>query len=104
MCRHRHGPQDAGHDLDGKVINEVPKLGAVRKHEQRLKRYQRRLSRRVKGSKRRNEAKQAIARLHQRIANIRKDYAHKATRNIVASAQTIKVETLNVKGWALNCE
>jgi putative transposase len=87
---------------DGHSIREVPKLGALRKHEQRLKRYQRRMSRRVKGSNRRNRAKLAIARLHQRIANIRKDYAHKATSEIVASAQTIKVETLNVKGWAKN--
>lgn len=87
---------------DGLNIREVPKLGALRKHEQRLKRYQRRMSRRVKGSRRRNQAKQAVARLHQRIANIRKDYAHKATSEIVASAQTIKVETLNVKSWAKN--
>lgn len=87
---------------DGQDIREVPKIGALRKHEQRLKRYQRRLSRRVKGSKRRNQAKQSVARLHQRIANIRKDYAHKETSNIVASAQTIKVETLNVKGWMSN--
>lgn len=87
---------------DGERIREVPRLGALRKHEQRLKRYQRRLSRRVKGSNRRNQAKQAVARLHQRIANIRKDYAHKATTEIVVSAQTIKIETLNVKGWAKN--
>jgi putative transposase len=88
--------------FDGKGIREVPKLGALRKHERRLKRYQRRMSRRVKGSSRRNQARLAVARLHQRIANIRKDYAHKATTGIVASAQTIKIETLNVKGWAKN--
>lgn len=87
--------------------NALVRCGAVhgvrdRWHEQRLKRYQRRLSRRVKGSNRRKQARQAVARLHQRIANIRKDYAHKNTSEIVASAQTIKVETLNVKGWAKN--
>jgi putative transposase len=87
---------------DGQTITTVEKLGALRRHEQRLKRYQRRLSRRVQGSNRRNKAKLAVARLHQRIANIRKDYAHKATTQIVAAAQTIKVETLNVKGWAKN--
>lgn len=87
---------------DGQTIREVPKLAALRRHEQRLKRYQRRLSRRVKGSKRRERAKQAVAKLHQRIANLRKDYAHKATSEIVASAQTIKIETLNVRGWAKN--
>ncbi len=87
---------------DGQAVREVAKLGALRKHEQRLKRYQRRLSRRVKGSNRCNKAKLAVARLHQRIANIRKDYAHKATSQIVSTAQKIKVETLNVKGWAKN--
>lgn len=85
---------------DGERVKEVPKLGALRPHEQRLKRYQRRLSRRAKGSNRRDKAKLAVARLHQRIANLRKDYAHKETSQIVASAQKIKVETLNVKGWA----
>jgi putative transposase len=87
---------------DGQTITTVDKLGALRRHEQRLKRYQRRLSRRVKGSNRSNKAKQAVARLHQRIANIRKDYAHKATTQIVTTAQTIKIETLNINGWAKN--
>jgi putative transposase len=88
--------------FDGERIREVPKLAALRRHEQRLRRYQRRLSRRVKGSKRRERAKQSVAKLHQRIANMRKDYAHKASSEIVAVAQTIKIETLNVRGWLKN--
>ena len=40
----------------------------------------------------------AVKRLHQKIANIRKDAQHKATSAIVKMADTIVVESLNVKG------
>lgn len=84
--------------FDGERVISVETPKALKKHEQRLARYQRRMSRRVKGSNRRNRAKQQVARLHARIANIRKDNAHKATSAIVAMADTIQVETLNVRG------
>ena len=54
--------------FDGEGITEVSKLAALRRHEQRLKRYQRRLSRRCKGSKRRERAKRALAH-RKRLAN-----------------------------------
>jgi len=87
---------------DGEGFIDIAKLDALKKHEQRLKRYQRSVSRRVKGSARRNKAKAKLARQHQRVAAMRKDYAHKATTGIVARAQVIQIETLNVKGWMKN--
>jgi putative transposase len=84
--------------FDGQTVHTFDNVKALREHEARLRRYQRRVSRRVKGSKRRERAKQAVARLHQRITNIRRDNAHKATSQIVAMADTIVVESLNVRG------
>lgn len=83
-------------DGEQHIRYESPK--ALNEHLARLRRYQRKVSRRVKGSNRREDAKRRVARLHQRIANIRKDAMHKATSAIVKMADTIKVETLNVKG------
>jgi putative transposase len=75
---------------------------SLRRHAVRLARYQRRMSRRKPGSHRRRIARLAVARLHQRIANIRRDVAHKATSQIVSATQTIKVETLNLKAMVRN--
>lgn len=86
----------------GRTNSERTIAGALRDKERRLARYQRRMSRRVKGGKRRERAKAQAARLHQRIALARCDHAHKATTAIVARAQTIKVETLDVAGWMKN--
>jgi len=84
--------------FDGEKIVTVENPKALDKHLARLRRYQRRVSRRVKGSNRREDAKRRVARLHQKIANIRKDAQHKATSAIVKMADTIVVESLNVKG------
>lgn len=84
--------------FDGEQHIRFQSPKALDTHLARLRRYQRRVSRRVKGSKRREDAKRRVARLHQTIANIRKDAMHKATSEIVRMAGTIKVESLNVKG------
>lgn len=87
---------------DGAQIVEIRSPKALREHEMRLKRYQRQYARRVPGSKRREEAKRRVAREHQRVANIRKDCAHKATSWLVRHAQEIVVESLNVAGMMRN--
>lgn len=88
--------------FDGEKHQRFDNPKAMKKHEQRLKWYQRIVSRRVKGSKRREKAKCHVARMHQRIANIRKDCAHKASTTIASQYQHIKVEDLNVKGMMAN--
>ena len=95
---------DAGvHDLmarsDGvKVAN--PK--ALAKSERKLAREQRRLSRKRKGSASRRKQKRKVARIHERIANQRKDAIHKATTDAVRESQAIAVEDLNVRGMEKN--
>jgi putative transposase len=67
-----------------------------------LRRYQRRVSRRVKGSQRRANAKRRLARLHRRIADGRKDFIHKVSAHIASSASVVVMETLNVAGLLKN--
>jgi putative transposase len=67
-----------------------------------LRRYQRRVSRRVKGSHRRKDAKRRLARLHRKITDARKDFTHKVSAGIAASANVVVLETLNVAGMLKN--
>ena len=43
-----------------------------------------------------------VARVHQRVANIRKDFLHKITTKIVRENQTVVIEDLNVAGMLKN--
>jgi putative transposase len=70
--------------------------------ERRLKIRQRRLSRKVKGSNSRGKARFAVAAIHEKIANQRKDFHHKLSRTIVNTFGVIAFESLNVNGMMKN--
>ena len=72
------------------------------KAEQRLRNLQRRLSRKKKGSNRRNRARMILAIQHEKVANRRQDYLHKISTKIVRENQAIVVEDLNIKGMMKN--
>lgn len=72
------------------------------KVEKRLKRKQRSLSRRKKGSKNREKTKLKIAKLNERITNQRKDYLNKISTYIVNTNDKIAIEDLNIKGMLKN--
>ena len=65
--------------------------------ERNLKRKQRKLSRKQKGSKSRDKARRLVARCHERVKNIRKDFLHQLSRKLVDENQALAVEDLNVK-------
>lgn len=65
-----------------------------------LRRSQRRVARRVKGSNRRQKAVILLKKLHERIANARKDFLHKHSTAVVLKYGTIVVEALNVQGMS----
>ena len=75
---------------------------SYRSHERRLRRKQKELSRRVKGSKNRKKTKRKIQKIHYKIDCIRRDWLHKLTTKIVREHQTIGIEDLNVKGMVRN--
>lgn len=70
--------------------------------EKRLAVLQRRLSRKKKGSRRRDRAKLRVAKCHYRITCQRKDFLHKLTSKLVKSHDSIVIEDLNVEGMLKN--
>lgn len=79
---------------------ENPK--ALRTQLGKLRRLSRSLSRKVKGSNNRAKAKVKLARLHYRIACLRKYVLHQITTHLVRNYSLIGAETLNVKGMMKN--
>ncbi len=70
----------------------------LRKSLKKLKRLQRRLSRKVKGSSNRRKARRKVARLHEYVKNQRQNFLHQLSRKVVNENQVIYLEDLNVKG------
>jgi putative transposase len=67
-----------------------------RTSEKKLRRVQRKLSRCKKGSKNRKQVKQSLQRIHEHIAEQRKDYWHKVTRDLVNKYTFIAIEDLTL--------
>ncbi|MFK7697582.1 RNA-guided endonuclease InsQ/TnpB family protein [Paenibacillus sp. HJGM_3] len=84
---------------DGQVF-AAPKY--LRNCEAKLKRQQKNVSRKQRGSNRRCKAVMVLARQHEHVANQRKDYAHKISRRLVNMYDLIAFEDLNVQGMARN--
>ena len=93
------GIKDFAITSDGEVF-ENPKW--LRKSEKRLKKLQRDLSRKKKGSKNRNKARLKVAKLHEKITNQRKDFLHKVSSYIISENQTIVIEDLQVSNMLKN--
>ncbi|TYQ18149.1 UNVERIFIED_CONTAM: putative transposase [Acetivibrio alkalicellulosi] len=77
---------------------DYPKF--YRKVEAKLKKEQRKLSRRKKCGKNRDKQRQKVAKLHEKVANQRKDFLHKLSRQITNAYDTIVIEDLNMRGMA----
>ena len=75
---------------------------SLRKSEKKLAKLQKGLSKKVKGSNNRYKARLKVAKLHQRIANQRKDFLHKLSTKIISENQTIVLEDLRVKNMMQN--
>ena len=74
-----------------------------RRAERRLlRKAHKRVSRRKKGSKRREKAKILLGKAHQAIARSRRDHAHKTAKSLVKHYDRIAVEDLNVSGMVKN--
>ena len=86
-------------DSEGIMI-ENPKF--LRIGEKVLKRSQRRVSRKVKGSKNRGKARQILGKRHLKISRQRKDHAVKLARCVVQSNDLIAYEDLRIKNLVKN--
>ena len=72
------------------------------KSEKKLARLQRQLSRKSKGSNRREKARIKVARLHEHIANQRQDAAHKLSTQLICENDIICIEDLAPKNMVRN--
>ncbi|MFQ3583963.1 MAG: transposase [Cyanobacteriota bacterium] len=84
-------------DSDGDEV-EIPQY--YRKAEKRLKRLQRSLSRKKKGSNNHRKAIKRVAKQHIKVANQRKDFHYKTARKLLSKGKNIGYESLNIKGLA----
>lgn len=86
--------------LSNEDKHEKPKH--LYRSERRLKIRQRRLSRKVKRSNGRQKARLPVAKLHEHIANQRRDFQHKLSRELVDKFGSISFESLNIAGMVKN--
>ncbi|WP_415340955.1 RNA-guided endonuclease InsQ/TnpB family protein [Clostridium perfringens] len=102
---------------DGIKFKNINKTSTVKKVEKKLKREQRKLSRKYESLKIRNKKEKGgnvtsqniqkqvvkVQKLHQRLANIRTDYINKIVSSIIKQKPSyITIEDLNVKGMMKN--
>ena len=101
---------------DGAKFKNVNKTSTVKKVEKKLKREQRKLSRKYESLKIRNKKEKGeathqniqkqvskVQKLHQRLTNIRTDYINKTVSSIVKQKPSyITIEDLNVSGMMKN--
>ena len=102
---------------DGIKFKNINKTSTVKKIEKKLKREQRKLSRKYESLKIRNKKEKGgnvtrqniqkqvvkVQKLHQRLTNIRTDYINKIVSSIIKQKPSyITIEDLNVKGMMKN--
>ena len=81
---------------------EIPNPKNLRKAIAKLKRLQRRLSRKAKGSNNREKARRVLACQYERVTNRRNDFLEKVTHQLVTTYDTICLETLSPSNMMKN--
>ena len=73
-----------------------------KKQENKIKKLQKQLSRKVKGSNNREKARIKLAKVYERLVNQRENYIHSVVNELLKYYDTICMEDLNVKGMLKN--
>ena len=84
-------------DSEG-VKGNYPKF--FRASQKKLAKEQRKLSKMVRGSNNYNKQKIKVAKVHEKIANQRKDFLHKTSRKIANFYDVVCIEGLNMKAMS----
>ena len=84
---------------DGEIFENKHSL---KKKEKQIKKLQRQLSRKVKGSNNRKRTQVKIAKLFEKMTNKKDDYIHYVVNELLTYFDTIFMEDLNVKGMLRN--
>lgn len=99
--------QSIGIDLGIKTFafmsnGEKAESPSYKELDRKIRKLQKKLARQQKDSNRRKETRIQIAKLHNQIADTRKDFLHKLSTKIVSKNQAIILEDLNVSGMMKN--
>lgn len=89
------------------TLSDSTKIQAPKPLKNKLKkprRLNKSLSRKQKGSNNREKVKTKLSRLYYKISNIRKDFLHKLTTDLVKKFDVICLENLNIKVMVKNCK
>jgi len=81
---------------------KIKPLKSFIKYQKLLKKVQQSLAKKLKGSNNRKKAKVKVAKVHNKIADCRKDFLHKLSRKLINENQVISLEKLNVAGMIKN--
>ena len=81
---------------------EIENIKALDKYDSKLRKAQRHLSRKKKGSNNRNKQRIRLAKIHRKIGNIRKDHLHKTSRILADTYDRIIFEDLQIKNMVKN--
>jgi putative transposase len=81
---------------------EIDNPRALKQAQTKIRRLQRCVARRQRGSANRKKAVRQLARAHYRVANIRKEAVHQATSRLAKTKSAIVLENLNVGGMLKN--
>jgi putative transposase len=87
---------------DGEKISKYDNPKHLVKHEKNLKRKQKKLARKAKGSNSRNRYRKVVAKVYERVSNSRQDFLHKLSYKLVSDSQAVIVENLHVLGMVRN--
>lgn len=74
----------------------------LRKEEKKLKKLQRQLAKKVKGSKNRNKQRIRLAKVYEHIANKKLNYIHYVTNELLRYFDVVFMENLNTSGMIKN--
>jgi putative transposase len=83
---------------DGATTRVVEPQQALRKNLKKLRRLDRRLARRQKGSRNRGKAKLRRARLHYKVSCQRNDFLHQLSSSLAKAKPVIVLEDLHLRG------
>ena len=79
-------------------VSETKNPRLMRNTQDKLKKAQRVLSKKKKGSSNRQKAKNKLIKIHEKLANKREDHLHKTSSKIIQTTKHIATEKLNIKG------
>jgi putative transposase len=82
--------------------NTFENIKIKRNNEKKLTKSHKELSRKQKGSKNKEKSRIKLAKLYEKLNNIKENYLHQVTNQLLNENQVIVIEDLNVKGMIKN--